>query len=549
MSDYKKTTDDTVISEITRFLNARDYSIGHITYDHKNKSTITLTSNHVPRDLQLTIKRPIYDGVIATLSDIGEPYICPEGMKYEFRFKKRVLENEKPLLSYTQKTNSESEIHSFLSGIIYGTKSNPLKKLYEIMPELKSRVEFRIVDVLSETILNTTTAARVINNFDDDAWYILAGGGASFIEINAEKGFSKKATTITSRLPQAIYAKLQESPRNTINQIVERRDVNAWVRLLELTKDVAPKYGLTQNRFSAPARISKLEKLLLEDKNKFNEEIDSWKIPDEKFKNTVKEIEPINYNAIGELIKQYLEFLDTKKLLRTNTAVEKTGPNIDVEKTKSMYIEKIAGKIATGFAGKTNAELRKDLSDEIRKVIIKPSREQYLETIRDVKVELEKNILIDTGIFLGKYPLAYIASSNIQIPKELLLSWYVAEEGLKVWNAVGFERINNILRLNYMMEELNKDPTISGGADIENIFDSHISKIESATQTIGVGIGLVGQYYSKKTNGVTNYLMDALSLGLMFLGIKKWYKYMNSTIERCERDIKASSEIINIEGS
>lgn len=532
MSDYKKTTDEAVLAEIKRFLDARDYRVGHISQYGKHDNEITLTSNHVPRKIKINIKRPFYDGIVATLSDVGEPYICPEGMKYEFRFRKKTLENEKPLLSYTQKTNSESEMRSFLSGIIYGTKSNPLKKLYEIMPELKSRVEFRIVDVLSETILNTTTAARVINNFDDDAWYILAGGGASFIEINAEKGFSKKATTITSRLPQAIYAKLQESPRNTINQIVERRDVVAWTRLLELTKDIAPKYGLTQNKFSASARISRLEKLLYEDKNKFDEEIDSWKIPDEKFKNVVREIEPINYVAISTHIAQYLVFLNKKELLK---------PKIDIEETARNLSGKFAGKTANG--------LRKDLSDEIRKVIIKPSRESYLETIREVKLHLEKNILIDTGIFLGKYPLAYLASSNIHIPKEALLSWYVAEEGLKVWNSVGFERINNILRLNYMIEELNKDPTISGGADLENIFDSHISKVESATQTIGVGIGLVGQYYSKKTNGITNYAMDALSLGLMFLGIKKWYKYMNSTIERCEKDIKASSELINIDGA
>lgn len=532
MPEYKKTSDEIVMSEITRFLNARDYRTEHIRPQGKNNNIITLTSNHVPRKLNLTIRRPIYDGVIATLTDRGEPYLCPENSKYEFRFKKKTLNGEKPLLSYAQKTNSETELHSFLSEIIYGTKSIPLKKLYNIMPELKARVEFRIIDVLSETILNTTTAARVINNFDEDAWYILAGGGASFIEINAEKGFSKKATNITSRLPQAIYASLQDSPRNTINQIVERRDVVAWERLLELTRNIAPKYGLTQGRFSAPARILKLEKLLLEDKSKFNEEIDSWKIPDEKFKNTVKEIEPINYAAIGELIKQYAIFLDSKGLLKQD---------IDIEKT--------IGKMSGGFAGRTMPELRKNLSDDIRKVIIKPSREAYLKTIQDVKRELEKNILIDTGIFLGKYPLAYLASSNLQMPKELLLSWYVAEEGLKIWNAVGFERINNILRLNYMMDELNKDPTISGGADIENILDSHISKIESATQAIGIGVGLVGQYYSKKTSGITNYVMDALSLGLMILGIKKWYNYMNSTIERCEKEIKASSDLISIDGT
>lgn len=532
MLGYKKTSDETIISEITRFLNARDYSINYIEPNGKHNTIIHLASNHVPRDLELKIKRPLYDGVIATLTDRGEPYLCSKNSKYEFHFKKKTKNGEQSLLSYTQKKNSETEFRSFILKIIYGTKSIPLKKLYDIMPELKTRIEFRIIDVLSETILNTTTAARVINNFDEDAWYILAGGGASFIEINAEKGFSKKATTITSRLPQAIYAKLQESPRNTINQIVERRDVVSWERLLELTKEIAPKYGLTQNKFSAPARISKLEKLLLEDKNKFNEEIDSWKIPDEKFKNTVREIEPINYTAIRELVKQYIDFLDSKRLLK---------PNIEIEKTIS--------RAAGGFAGKTMPEMRKNLSDEIRKVIIKPSKEVYLETIREVKRELEKNILIDTGIFLGKYPLAYIASSNLQVPKEFLLSWYIAEEGLKIWNAVGFERINNILRLNYIMDELNKDPTISGGADIENIFDSHISKVESATQTIGIGLGLIGQYYSKKTNGITNYVMDALSLGLLFMGIKKWYKYMNSMIERCERDIKKSAELINIDGA
>lgn len=532
MLEYQKTSDEIVIYEITRFLNARDYTIVNIKPAGKYDKIISLTSNHVSRELNLKIKRNLYDGVIVTLADRGEPYLCPKNSKYEFRFKKKTLIGENPLLSYTQKTNSETELQSFLSGIIYGTKSIPLKKLYNIMPELKERIKFRIIDVLSETILNTTTAARVINNFDEDAWYILAGGGASFIEISAEKGFSKKATKITSRLPQAIYASLQDSPSNTINQIIERRDVVAWERLLELTKDIAPKYGLTQNRFSVPTRISKLERLLIEDKNKFNEEIDSWKIPDEKFKNIVKEIEPINYSAIGNLIKQYITYLDTKKLLK---------PNIDIEKT--------IGKISGGFAGKTMPELRKELSDKIRKVIKEPSKEEYLETIRDVKRDLEKNILIDTGIFLGKYPLAYLASSSLQVPKELLLSWYVAEEGLKIWNAVGFERINNILRLNYIMNELNKDPTISGGADIENIFDSHISKIESAIHTLGIGIGLVGQYYSKKTNGITNYFMDALSLGLMFLGIKKWYKYMNSTLERCEKEIKASSELINLNGS
>lgn len=520
---YKNTDKKRIVDEITNFLESRKYEVSGTEYAKNGRASISLNTNGSTKKLNITIKKRLnhFDTLV---EDSDEPYLLKDGTKYAFKFRKNYSESRNALLSYEEVENSES----FFRRTVYGTADPRLRKLYRTMPELKHRTMFRLNDTIAESMMNTTAVANVLESMGSDSYYVLLAGTSSVAEIHAEKIFTGKATKITSLLPQAKYATLLDSPRNTINTIVERKDVNSWIRLLEVTENICEDLDISAKYFSPSRRVSKLEEILLEGKS-IEEEISDWPIKnDERFKKSLNEIEKINYIEIKQDLNKYIDYLKSKNLVK--------------EKIDS---EKILEKITSDYAGKNAPELRVELSDKIRKIIKEPTKQEYLDTINSVKNELKKNLWSDTGVFFSKLGLSALATMNA--PTYVLMSIYMIGEIRKVTNAVGFERMNNVLRLNYMIEELNKDPTVSGGADLENIFDAQISKIESATNAATTTLSVFAQYYARKNNNDwVNYALYGISTMFLINGMREWYKYMNQLVSRLENEKKVSSDVINI---
>src|SRR3989339_802628 len=251
---YKKTDKKRIIDEITRFLEVRKYEVAEIEYTKNGRAFISLGANGSKKKLNVTIKKR-FNHFDALVEDSNEPYFLKKDTKYAFRFRKKYDESHNALLTYEEIENSES----FFRRTVYGTADPRLRKLYRAMPELKDRTMFRLSDTIAESMMNTTAVSNVLESMGPDSYYILLAGTSSVAEIHAEKIFTAKATKITSLLPQAIYATLQDSPRNAINIIVERKDIASWIRLLETTENICDDMNMSSRYFSPSRRISKLE--------------------------------------------------------------------------------------------------------------------------------------------------------------------------------------------------------------------------------------------------------------------------------------------------
>ena len=525
-----------VLSFIAEFLSEREYNVGDFTVVSRSRFSdsiegyfeIDLPTRATPR-VKVKITKHLLDGYSATIEDQEKPYICPTDIKYELRF----LDNGKLketgdgsflfdlnsiFLNYFQRDKNEPG-EAWLHRLIYGTRSKELRRHYEIVPEIKYAVNRMLLDNSAETILRFTTLARVIQHDDVgvDAWYLWLSGGATTFTIGAEKYYSKKSAKITSGLPQALYSAMMESPRNAINKIVERKDIASWHRLHEKLEDLA----LKADRKVVEEKFLRLDGMLDQGQDKIKQEISGWGLRlDSELDRIIDELCPVDYVSVRRQLKDYMLELDEKGLLEDNLLVDSTLDDI-----------------IQSFPGRTAGELRRSLSDGLKGLIRKPSSAEHGRMLSEVKAALNINVKSDMGIFIGYYPLAYLASSDYKIPIAGFISYYLTLEALEYVNATGFARLNTIVNLNYVLKELDKDPGISSGADLNNQLNSHLAKVGSAMYPVLMLLAAAGQYFSPRTGGITNYVMDIAALALKYAGMRQWHKFMYSLIERCEKDI------------
>ena len=524
-----------VLSFIAGFLSEREYKVGDFTVVSRHRFSDSIEGyfeidlpTRVNQRVKVKIAKHFLDGYSATIEDQEKPYVCPTGIKYELRFLNNgklkeigdgsfLFDLNSIFLSYSQRDKNDPG-EAWLHRLIYGTRSKELRRHYEIVPEIKYAVNRTLLDIAAETILRFTTLARVIDDVGVDAWYLWLSGSATTFTIGAEKYYSKKSAKITSGLPQALYSAMMESPRNAINRIVERKDIASWHRLHEKLEDLLNVDGkVVGERFSRLTRISEQD----QGKDKIKQEIAGWGLPlDGDLDRILDELCPVDYVSVRRQLDDYILELNEKGLLEDNLSV---GSAID--------------NVIQSFPGRTAAELRRSLSDGLKSLIRKPSSAEHGRMLSEVKAALNMNVKSDMGIFMGYYPLAYLASSDYKVPIAGFIGFYLTLEALEYVNAAGFARLNNIINLNYVLKELDKDPGISSGADLNNQLSSHLAKVGSAMYPVLMLLAATGQYFSTRTGGMTNYVMDIAALALKYAGMRQWHKFMYSLIERCEKDI------------
>ncbi len=523
---------------LATFLHERDYLTSDFIILKESKLSQTIkgyfdvsSSTREKRCVLVTIKKSLFDGYAVTLEDQDESYVCPADLKYEFKFLKkgRAVEMSEGefrfdphsiFVSYTQK-DKNSKDESWFSRSVYGKNRKELRNLHEAMPEMKYAINRHLLNLVAETVLNFTTLARVIKAVGGDAWMLWLSGASTVSKIPAERTYSRKAAEITSGLPLASYSHLIDSPHNVINRIVERRDVASWRRLEESLEYLASEAELTEEEADIGAKILQLERLLQEPdaQEKIKAESKHWNIESSpRLEETLQELTLIDYDSIRKQLKSYTSELEARGLLK---------PDISADEVIDNGLKLFPGRYAS--------ELRRHLFDMFKSLIRSPTQEEYGGVLRNVKHQLEKNVRRDMSIFLGYYPLAYVADSRFKVPLLGYVSYYIALEVSEYYNHSGFERLNTVIDLHYIIKELDNDPTIASGADAINQYRSHLTKVSAFLYPVLLGLAVTGEYFSSRTGGISNYVMDVIAFTAKYASMKQWHKFMDSLIERCEK--------------
>ncbi|MBS3117173.1 hypothetical protein J4421_06275 [Candidatus Woesearchaeota archaeon] len=535
-----------VASSLATFLQERGYAPGRFNVKKTGTKFSRTVEGHFEinsrgdkrRKVAVTITKHLFDGYTATVEDESTPYICPADVKYEFKFLKRGVARESAegtfhfcqdsiFVSYHQK-DKNGEDESWVLKLMYGQNKRELRKLYETMPEMKHAVNRHLLDLVAETVLRFTTLARVIQNVGGDAWYLWLTGASTVSKIPAERFYSKTAAEVTSGLPLAFYLRMIESPRTVINQLIERSDVASWHRLEETMELLASEAELTEEEAAISRKVLKLEHLLKQpnSQEKVNEEVRRWNLGSSpQLQEALNEITLIDYESIRKQLRGYLSELEARGLVKSEISLDDIVDN-------SMKL----------FPGRYASELRRQISEMLKGIIRQPAQEEYGQVLRNVKHHLNTNIRSDMTIFLGNYPLAYLADSHWQIPIPGFVAYYFLLETADYVNHSGFERLNTVVDLHYVLKELDNDPAISSGADVINQYRSHLTRVSAGLYPLLLLIAGAGQYFSTRTNGFTNYVTDMFAFLAKYAGMKQWHKFMNALIERCEKELTEESK-------
>ena len=105
-------------------------------------------------------------------------------------------------------------------------------------------------------------------------------------------------------------------------------------------------------------------------------------------------------------------------------------------------------------------------------------------------------------------------------------------------NKVGFARFHHLIHINYILKEIERDPSASSGADILNQYYSRLSRFSTIINSAALGVGGLANFYSQKTHGNSVYALYILAGITKLAAVRQWFKFMNKLIKRYERELK-----------